>query len=105
MQFTFQGKSQREVLKHQVLTSFAGSAITIFGLTSPESGSYNVTVDNHSITYSGHSSFTNFVTLLHYASELESAAKHEVVVQNMENKTLAMSVGGINTTSLANTPR
>ncbi|KAF7965168.1 hypothetical protein HWV62_45280 [Athelia sp. TMB] len=83
--------------------SFVAFDKALINSTQP-ANSTGVTIDNDSTTYSGHSSFTNFFTLLHYASELDDTVNHEVVVQNMENRTLAMSVGGINTTSLANNP-
>lgn len=83
-----------------------GSAITIYGLISPDSGQYQVTldnIDNQTMAYSGRSSFLAY-SLLYYATELNDSQLHQVTVRNMENQTLVLAVGGINYTSLASSP-
>ena len=68
------------------------------GFVSDVSGQYSVTLDNRTANFSGHSSFLNSDTLLYYATGLDDDSQHELVIQNMEDRVLALKVGGYNYT-------
>lgn len=84
------------------LSFVAGSAITIYGLTSSYSGNFTVTLDNTTTNLSALSSYNNSDTLLFYATDLSQDTPHQIAVINQENRTLALQVGGVNITSFAN---
>lgn len=79
-----------------------GSAITIYGLTSSYCGNFTVTLDNTTTTLSALSSYNNSDTLLFYATDLSQDMPHHIAVVNQQNRTLALRVGGLNTTSFGN---
>lgn len=83
-------------------TTFIGSALTVYGLVSLYSGSYSVTIDNITISFSALSSYNNSNALLFFATELSQDTPHTVVLTNTQNTTFAMRVGGMNVTAFGN---
>jgi hypothetical protein len=73
----------------------AGEAVSLAGFVSDLSGQYSVTLDNQTTTLSGHSSFFYSDALLFFATEIGGDHQHRLVVQNMEDRVLALKVGGI----------
>lgn len=61
-----------------------------------------MTLDNTTTNLSARSSYNNSDTLLFYATDLPPDTVHHVAVINQENRTLALRVGGVNTTSFGN---
>lgn len=84
------------------LLSFTGTTVTLYGAISNLAGNYSVTLDNRTTNLSGRSSFFNPDALLFYATELDDNYKHHLVVQNEEDRVLAIGVNGINYTSVQN---
>ncbi|KIJ68089.1 hypothetical protein HYDPIDRAFT_25534 [Hydnomerulius pinastri MD-312] len=80
----------------------AGSAITIYGLISSNSGNYTVTLDNVTTSLSAQSSYSDSDTLLFYATNLSQDMIHQVIVTNQENRTFALRAGGMNFTTFGN---
>ncbi|KAL4078287.1 hypothetical protein V8B97DRAFT_1245781 [Scleroderma yunnanense] len=80
-------------------TTFAGSAITVYGLVSSFSGRYSVTIDNITTTYSAQSSYNNSAALLFFATGLSQESLHQLSVVNEDNRTFAVKVGGMNVTA------
>lgn len=61
-----------------------------------------MTLDNTTTNLSALSSYNNSDTLLFYATDLPQDMVHQITVTNQENRTLALRVGGVNTTSFEN---
>jgi hypothetical protein len=80
----------------------AGRSISLTGFVSDVSGRYSVTVDNQTTILSGRSSFFYPDAVLFYATEVDDTRQHELVVQNMQNRVLALKVGGVNYTTVQN---
>lgn len=66
------------------------------GMTSPDAGSYSVTLDNITTTLNGTSSFTVYDSLLFFASELNSTTEHTVIIENIDGGQLSLLSGGVN---------
>ena len=81
---------------------FAGRTVSLTGFVSDASGQYSVTLDNYTSTMSGRSSFSYSEALLYYATDIDDDRQHQLVVQNMENRVLALKVGGFNYTTTQN---
>lgn len=79
-----------------------GTALTVTGAVSPSAGLYSVTIDNHTTTYSAKSSFTKLDTLLFYVTGLDGNQTHDIVIQNEEDKTLAIQASGFLVTTAQN---
>ncbi|KAF8894333.1 hypothetical protein CPB84DRAFT_1293010 [Gymnopilus junonius] len=77
-------------------TVFNGTTFIMQGETSPDAGSYTVTLDNVTTTLNGRSSFTVDNALLFFASELNSAIEHSIVVENLDGGQLSILSGGVN---------
>jgi len=69
----------------------------MFGKTSPQAGSFTVTLDNVTTTLSGRSSFTDLDSLLFFSTELDPHSMHTIEVRNVEGKELSIPVGGFKT--------
>ncbi|GBE80613.1 hypothetical protein SCP_0303280 [Sparassis crispa] len=88
---------------------FSGTAVTLSGLTTPSSGSYNITLDNITSTFSARASFTaSSPTLLFFASDLDPTATHVLDIANAGPITetdsgtlLVVLAGGANVTMSA----
>ena len=72
------------------------------GFISDASGQYSVTLDNQTSNFSGHSSFSYSEALLFYATDIDDSRQHQLVIQNMEDRILALKVDGINYTTVQN---
>ncbi|OAX41128.1 hypothetical protein K503DRAFT_798227 [Rhizopogon vinicolor AM-OR11-026] len=81
------------------LTTFVGSAITIYGLVSSYSGNYSVTLDNITTSFSALSSYNNSNALLFFLTDLSQDVSHTLVLTNTQNSTFGLSVGGMNVTT------
>jgi hypothetical protein len=64
------------------------------GIISPSAGQYSVILDNMTTTYSAQSSFTQPDTLFFYVTGLNGNQTHDIVIQNEEDKTLAIQASG-----------
>ncbi|KAJ7072042.1 hypothetical protein C8F01DRAFT_1243129 [Mycena amicta] len=73
---------------------FKGTALLLRGSTSPDGGSYSVTLDNVSTTYSARSSFTQADSLLFFASGLDADTVHHLEINNTQGATLVLPVRG-----------
>jgi hypothetical protein len=69
----------------------------MLGKTSPQAGSFSVTLDNVTATLSGRSSFTVLDSLLFLSTELDPNITHSIEVRNVEGKELSLAVGGFKT--------
>lgn len=78
--------------------------MTLYGAVSNLAGNYSVTLDNRTTNLSGRSSFFNPDALLFYATELDDDQQHHLVLQNEEDSVLAISVSGVNYTSVQSNP-
>jgi hypothetical protein len=72
------------------------------GFISDASGQYSVTLDNQTSIFSGHSSFSYSEALLFYATDIDDSRQHQLVIQNMEDRVLALKVNGVNYTTAQN---
>ncbi|KAF8659700.1 hypothetical protein AX16_001803 [Volvariella volvacea WC 439] len=70
-----------------------GTSLQLFGTTSPQSGLYNIKVDNITTTLSARSSFTNDNSLLFFTSGLSMDQYHTLEVENVDGS-LAVRSGG-----------
>lgn len=82
--------------------TFQGRAISLIGIVSDATGKYSVTMDNQTTTLSGESSFFYPDALLYYATDVDDTRQHQLVVQNMEDRVLALMVDGVNYTAVQN---
>lgn len=81
-----------------------GTGLTLTGLTSPDSGTFTVILDNvttHNL--SAQSSFALPNTLLFFAGGLSEDSTHTLEVVNRDGSTLAIDAGGFNITTDAST--
>ncbi|PPQ89465.1 hypothetical protein CVT25_011991 [Psilocybe cyanescens] len=78
---------------------FNGTAFLIQGMTSPDAANYSVTLDNVTSSFSARSSFTDYESLLFFASGLDPNAMHSVEVRNQDGGELSLLVGGFSTAS------
>ncbi|PPR04378.1 hypothetical protein CVT26_004215 [Gymnopilus dilepis] len=80
----------------RAVTVFNGTTFIMQGMTSPDAGSYSVTLDNITTTLNGTSSFTVYDSLLFFASELNSTTEHTVIIENIDGGQLSLLSGGVN---------
>lgn len=85
---------------HSNIPCSAGQIVTLYGLVSADCGQYSVTLDNKTTTLSARSSSSYPHALLFYATDLDDHIQHQLVVQNEENRVLAVRARGLNYTSL-----
>ncbi|KAF8172424.1 hypothetical protein K438DRAFT_1728946 [Mycena galopus ATCC 62051] len=82
-------------------TQFVGTAIQLRGTTSPQAGSYSVTLDNVTTSFSARSSFLERDSLLFFASGLDAETTHALEIANTANQTaLVLPVGSISVWTL-----
>jgi hypothetical protein len=81
-----------------------GTAFSLEGFLSPESGHYSVTLDGETSTLTAQSSFLQSDILFYYAMGLNASAEHVVTISNDEGKLLALKVGGIQVTTEQDNP-
>ncbi|KAF8893569.1 hypothetical protein BD779DRAFT_1760037, partial [Infundibulicybe gibba] len=98
-QWSFQNDSG--VAFHQSISAgdssqveFNGTSITLHGLTSPDSGTYNVTLDNQTTTFSATSSFRLDDSLLFLATGLDPQFMHQIYVVNAGGGSLSLRTDG-----------
>ena len=85
----------------------AGTAVTLSGLTTPHSGSYNITLDDAPPkTFSARSSFNaSFPTLLFHGTGLDPDVVHQLNIVNVGSSGASdgslLIVGSVNVTTTA----
>ncbi|KIM75935.1 hypothetical protein PILCRDRAFT_826769 [Piloderma croceum F 1598] len=86
----------------RVEIAFQGRTVMASGFISDASGQYSVSLDNQTSILSGHSSFSYSEALLFYATDIDDSRQHQLVIQNMEDRVLALKVNGVNYTTAQN---
>ncbi|KAH9484874.1 hypothetical protein JR316_0001776 [Psilocybe cubensis] len=81
----------------RAMATFNGTALLIRGTTSPGAANYSVTLDNVTNSFSARSSFTDYESLLFFASGLDPNAMHSVEVRNQGGGELSLLVDGFST--------
>ncbi|KAF8070052.1 hypothetical protein FPV67DRAFT_1667944 [Lyophyllum atratum] len=75
--------------------TFSGASFLLIGATSSKAGTYSVTLDNVTSTFSGRSSFTNLETQLFFSTSLDPTELHNFQVTNDDGNELSLKVGGL----------
>lgn len=86
-----------QTLGDRAVTNFTGATFLLYGMTSPSSGNYSVTIDNVTTNLSSQSSFAGLDSLLFFASDLDCTSVHSVEVANSGGGNLSLLVVGFNT--------
>ncbi|KAJ7187930.1 hypothetical protein C8R46DRAFT_1205155 [Mycena filopes] len=81
---------------------FTGTSFLLRGSTSPQAGSYSVTLDNVTTSFSAKSAFSETDSLLFFASGLDAKKVHDLKVVNTEGATLVLPAGGASVFALQN---
>ncbi|KAG6849640.1 hypothetical protein H0H93_006644 [Arthromyces matolae] len=84
---TFTGTYAHEI-------SGKGGPLLITGATSPSAGTYAITLDNVTSTFTGQSSSTNTDVVLFYATDLDPTITHDVQIKNEDGGNLSLKVAG-----------
>lgn len=85
--------------------TYAGTAVTLSGLTTPSSGSYNITLDNEPTIKLSARSSSNASTLLFFRTGLDPEVPHQLNIINVgataDGEGTLLIVGSVNVTSAA----